>query len=210
MKTFFVKRAIACFFSVMLFFGTVLAQDKVSIGVKGGFNIANVYDSKTENFSANPALGFVAGGFLTIPLSGALSIQPEVVYSQKGYTNKYTNNQSTFREKWTFNYLDIPLLVVLRMSDAVNIVVGPQVNFLLNTEYKMKQGDKSVNNKATYTSDWRKNTFAGHLGFDFNFGQLSVSPRVSVDVQDNNGKGVSTNPRFKNMFVQLTLGYKLM
>jgi len=210
MKTLIFKLIFATFLWSVLLVGTSFGQDRVSIGAKAGFNIANVYDSKSENFSASPALGFVAGGFLTIPLSGAIAIQPEVVYSQKGYTNTYKNSGSNFKEKWTFNYLDIPLLLVLRMSDAMNIVVGPQINFLLSTDYKLKDGKVSANSKSSYTQDWRKNTFAGHLGFDFNFGQLSVSPRVSVDVQDNNGKGVSTNPRFKNMFLQITLGYKLM
>jgi len=190
--------------------GTSQAQESVSLGVKGGLNIANVYDSQAENFSADPKLGYAVGGFLTIPLSGALAIQPEVVYSQKGYSATSTTIKSSYKLAYTFNYIDVPLLVVLRMSEGIHIVVGPQINFLLSSTSKFKSGNLSDKTKTDYNDGWRKNTIAGHLGFDFNFGKLLISPRYSIDLQDNNGKGVATNPRFKNMFLQLTIGYRLM
>jgi hypothetical protein len=44
-----------------------------------------VYDSQGEEFDADSKFGLAAGAFLQIPFGKYLGIQPEVLFSQKGF-----------------------------------------------------------------------------------------------------------------------------
>jgi Outer membrane protein beta-barrel domain len=59
-------------------------------GIKAGVNNSDLYDTKGQNFAASPLFGPVFGGFLSIPLGAYFGIQPEVLYSAKGYSGTGT------------------------------------------------------------------------------------------------------------------------
>jgi hypothetical protein len=109
----------------------------------------------------------------------------------------------------TLNYLEIPVLFAVRPANFVSIVVGPQVSFLLSQKDKLSFGENSIQNEEEFKNDnWRKNMLGLHVGLDFNIKHFVISPRASIDFQDNKGDGSSTDPRYKNFLVQLTLGYR--
>src|SRR5690349_11177041 len=58
-------------------------------GIKGGVNLTNLYvnDVKDENMK----VGFNAGVFAKVPMSRVVSLQPELLYSQKGSKITYDN-----------------------------------------------------------------------------------------------------------------------
>jgi hypothetical protein len=56
------------------------------LGIKAGINYSNLYDEQGQNLYATSLLGFAGGAFLSIPIGTYLGVQPEVLYSQKGYT----------------------------------------------------------------------------------------------------------------------------
>ena len=45
-------------------------------------------------------------------------------------------------------------------------------------------------------------------GIDINLDQFVLSARAGWDLQNNNGDGTSTNPRYKNVWYQATIGFK--
>ena len=64
------------------FASTASAQTGVRYGIKGGYNLATFSgpDSKSSEYKS----GFSAGGFLNFGVADIISIQPELLYSQKG------------------------------------------------------------------------------------------------------------------------------
>src|SRR5688572_11231450 len=91
-------------------------RNRFYIGLKGGFCFSNVYDTHGENFEADTKSGFAGGLFLTIPVGRFLGIQPEVLFSQKGFKatgtllgNPYTLTRTTY-------FIDVPLLLALKPS----------------------------------------------------------------------------------------------
>jgi hypothetical protein len=66
-----------------------------------------------------------------------LSVQPEILYSQKGFENKPTEFTGLLGAKQkregnvNFNYLDVPLLLKLN-ADGFIAEVGPQYSYLLS------------------------------------------------------------------------------
>ena len=123
----------------VLFVGTsVFAQD-VQFGAKGGLNFAN--------FSGDDANGDVKtdiflGGFVRIGLTETLAFQPELMYSRQGSKDEANGIDAKLRA----NYLNLPLLLRAKMfgSENFNAIVGPQIGFLLNSEYEESNGDASA------------------------------------------------------------------
>ena len=103
----------------------------------------------------------------------------------------------------------MPILFALKPSEFITIVLGPQYSYLI------KQSD--VFTSSTINSDQeqefknnniRKNTFCFVGGADITIKHIVVSARVGWDILTNNGDGTSTDPRYKNEWYQLTLGYR--
>lgn len=198
----------------LLIANTTFAQQEdmrgqFNFGLKAGANFSNVWDSKADDFSARGKFGFAGGAFLTIPLGDLLGLQPEVMFSQKGYRSSGSIfGISNYEMKRTSNYLDIPLLLAIRPIPAVSILIGPQFSFLLWQRDEFTSGSFSSDQEKTFDTNIRKNRLGMHVGLDLNFNHIVISPRAAIDFQDNKKDGSSTDPRYKLFYFQLTLGYR--
>lgn len=187
---------------------TTSGSEKLTLGVKLGANYSNVYDSEGEDFVADAKLGFVAGGFITIPLGKLFAIQPEVLFSQKGFKASGTLLGSSYNFTRTTNYLDIPLFAVIRPSEYFSILAGPQFSYLMSEKNEFNGAINQSQEDEFNNDNIRKNTLCFIGGVDVNFDSLVIGARAGWDFKTNNGDGTSDTPRYKNMWYQLTLGYK--
>ncbi|CAH0997946.1 hypothetical protein EMA8858_04081 [Emticicia aquatica] len=192
-------------------FGQESNRKKFQVGLKAGANYSNIYDSKGEAFSADGKYGLAGGLFLAIPIGKFLGIQPEVLFSQKGYKQTGSFLGGTYELTRTTDYIDIPLLISIKPIEFLTIQVGPQYSFL------MKQKDVFTNSLATVeqqqefkNTNIRKNTLCLVGGVDINIRRVVLGARAGWDVQNNNGDGTSTNPQYKNAWVQATLGFRIL
>lgn len=184
-------------------------RSNIILGAKLGANYSNVYDSEGQDFVADAKLGFVAGGFVTIPLGKLFAIQPEVLYSQKGFKGSGTLFGSPYSYIRTTDYLDIPLFVAIRPSEYISILAGPQFSFLMSEKNEFTSATVNTTQEQAFNNDnIRKNTFCLIGGLDANLSKLVIGARAGWDLKTNNGDGTSDTPRYKNMWYQLTLGYK--
>ena len=95
-------------------------RQKVSFGLKVGANYSNVYDSEGEDFIADAKFGLAAGGFVSIPLGKFFGIQPEILFSQKGFKSSGTYLGSTYSMTRTTDYIDVPLLFAVNLSSKLH------------------------------------------------------------------------------------------
>ncbi|MDD3568547.1 MAG: porin family protein [Bacteroidales bacterium] len=206
------KTLLVIIVSTLLFVSAGIAQDKGSslhFGPKVGLNLSNVYDSEGENFDADAKVGFAAGIFVAIPLGRLLGIQPELLYSQKGFkaSGSILGNDYTFTR--TLNYLDIPLLVVVKPSEMFSIVAGPQYSYLMSTKDVFENSFLNTEQEEEFDNDnLRKNTLCFLGGFDINLSSIVIGARVGWDLFQNNGDESSTTPRYKNVWYQATVGFR--
>lgn len=182
-------------------------RDQVTFGIKGGINISNVYDSNQEDFDTDSKLGLAAGVFLGLPLSTYVGLQPELLYSQRGYKETGSLFDSEFTRKT--NYLDIPLLLAIKPSPVLSILAGPQFSFLLDGEYDFESDIISGEVGQDFDNeDARKNTLCITGGLDLNLENLVISGRAGWDLKENNKDGSSDTPRYKNVWLQATIGFR--
>ena len=108
------------------------AQGLTAKGLKGGISLARFTGSDASIGSVDPSMAvkFAVGGFLNFEVSEQVSIRPEVYYSSKGSHYEEGDAELTF----TMNYIDIPVLVVIKAGDNFGIFAGPQLGIYLNGE----------------------------------------------------------------------------
>lgn len=196
--------------------GIVHAQDvvpgyreKLTFGLKAGLNYSNVYDSKGEQFNADPRFGFAGGAFVGIPIGKFLGIQPEVLFSQKGFRATGTVLGSPYELNRVTDYLDIPVFLVLKPVDFVSIMAGPQFSYLMKQTDSFGNSTNSSAQQQEFNNDnIRKNTVCFVGGADITLNHFVVSGRVGWDLFENNGDGTTTTPRYKNVWGQATVGFR--
>jgi hypothetical protein len=192
---------------------TIKAQDMrtdFSMGLKGGFNLANVYDSEGEKFIADSKFGFVGGVFLSIPIGKFIGIQPEILFSQKGFKGTGAMLGTPYSISRTTSYIDLPVLFSLKPSPFVTLMVGPQYSYLLRQKDQFTSTfSNDAQEQEFENDDVRRNILCFLGGIDFNFSHVVVGTRMGWDIHNNNGDGTSTTPRYKNTWLQATLGFRL-
>lgn len=185
------------------------ARNQPSIGVKIGVNYSNVYDAKDETFHSDPKFGFAIGGFVSFPLGKYLGIQPEVLYSEKGFKATGSFLGSNYEFTRTTRFIDIPVLLSFKPSEQFSIVAGPQYSFLTSRRDEFTNGTNSSAQENEFSNEnYRKNLLSFTAGVDLNLDNIVMGLRGSWDLQNNNGDGTSTTPRYKNVWYQATIGVK--
>lgn len=184
-------------------------RERFTGGLKFGGNFSSVYDSEGEEFDVDGKLGMATGIFLVIPVGMFLGIQPEVLFSQKGFRATGTFLGSPYEVSRTTNYLDIPLFVALKPLESVTILAGPQFSYLLSQNDRFTNGNFTSEEQEEFDNDnIRKNTVCFVGGLDININHIVIGTRVGWDLFDNRGDGTSETPRYKNVWGQLTIGLR--
>lgn len=165
-------------------------------GIKGGVNFAEVNGSdknvlgNTEKYTA-----WHAGLYAQFAVSDFFSLQPELLYSRKGYER----NDSTFR----FDYLELPVLAVFNLSDNISIHLGPQIAAMVSAQ----EEDKEVDIERFNTFDYG---VAG--GFEGRINRFRLGARYSLGLADlikKDTAGRNVNLDIKPGVLQVYLGLNL-
>ena len=186
-------------------------RDAFSFGIKIGSNYSNVYDSQGDKFTADGKYGLAAGAFLSLPLGKFIGVQPEVIYSEKGFKGSGSFLGSNYSATRSTTYIDVPLLLAIKPVSYLTILAGPQYSFLIKQDNNFTSSLGAVDQQKIFDNDnVRKNVLGLTGGVDINLSKFVVGARAGWDVQNNNGDGTSTTPRYKNAWYQATIGFRFL
>ncbi len=187
----------------------VKPTENYMIGLKAGANFSNVYSESGEGFKADTKIGLAAGGYISLPIVKYINIQPELLFSQKGFKGTGRLLGSTYELRRTTSYLDIPIFLAFTPIKSITFLVGPQYSYLLSQRDVFTNGTTSIAQEKEFSNDnIRRNTLCFVGGVDLNLKHIVLSGRGGWDVRANNGDGTSTTPKYKNMWLQTTIGYR--
>ncbi|HXB45696.1 MAG TPA: porin family protein [Puia sp.] len=180
----------------------------VRFGFKGGLSIATIIKTNDNNFSSAPLFGFNGGAVLQLPIGHVIAIQPELLFSQKGYRATGSSLTGDYDYRRYLNFLDIPILLRINASKDFGIVIGPQYSYLLSTHTTFRSGDNTYQQTVDNENDnITKNIFGGVIGADINVNRnMFIYGRYTIDFKNNNGDGTSSTPPYKNQVFQFGLG----
>lgn len=184
-------------------------RDEFSFGLKIGSNYSNVYDSQGDKFTAEGRYGLAAGVFLSLPIGKVIGIQPEVIYSEKGFKATGAFLGSNYSATRTTAYIDVPILLAIKPIRYITILAGPQYSFLVKQNNNFTSILGTADQQKIFDNDnIRKNVLGLTGGVDVNLSSFVISARAGYDVQKNNGDGTTTTPRYKNAWYQATVGFR--
>jgi hypothetical protein len=182
-----------------------------TLGIKAGGNFANVYDTQGDEFRADGKLGFVGGLFFTVPLGEVFGVQPEILFSQKGFKATGSLIGFNYGLTRTTTWVDIPLYFAVKPMPSLTILAGPQFSYLVKRKDEIRSDAGTIEIIEEFDNDnIRKNVLGIIAGVDVNVNQLVIGARAGWDLSTNNGDGSSQTPRYKNAWVQATLGFRLL
>lgn len=213
MKKIFVAAATLCIFNIQLSAQedapspkSTDSRNDLHAGVKIGLNSSNVYDTKGEGFEADAKAGFAGGLYLAVPINKYLGFQPEVLFSQKGYNASGPD----YSYKRTTGHINVPLMLQIKPLRFMSLVAGPQYSYLVYRQETFHTNTTTtIEQEQIENTDIRRNTLGVTGGLDFYFlSKFVISARVGWDLQDNNGDGSSTSPRYRNTWMQGMIGIR--
>src|ERR1700744_2199980 len=175
---------------------------RVQVGITGGLNVANTVSSDYANYNTGTIAGFNAGLYLDVPLIYPLSFEPEVLYSQKGYSANDPDGHFTSRQ----NFIDVPLLAKIHLVPGFNFLIGPQLSFLTSTTNTYSTGfDTGSQDHYNYSG---ANTFLdGVIGVSFDLNRnVELRARYTIDFNATDPYGYTYVPEYRNQVWQIGLG----
>ena len=181
------------------------SNELLRFGFKAGINYSNIYSEEGNDFVADGKVGFAGGAFVSIPLGPIVGIQPEIMYSQKGYQ---ATGSGLFDYEYTrtLNYLDLPLLLQIKPTSSISLLAGPQFSYLLST--KTEFNDSSFANEEEINDEnYKKGIIGLVVGADFNVSNFIISARGGFDMSKTDTEGETSDLNYKNQVLQLTVGY---
>ncbi|AYA38348.1 PorT family protein [Hymenobacter oligotrophus] len=156
----------------------------IRFGVKAGANYSNLAGDVVDEDRYENKFGVHGGLMLNVGLidDGFLSLQPEVLFSQKGF--KYAdrevaigNDRFRYTGKLTYNYLDVPVLLKIN-AGGLFFEAGPQFGYLLSAtdDVEVTRNGQTQTSSQNYSNlDNVKRTEVGYaagLGFQAKSGPM--------------------------------------
>ncbi|MBF9142395.1 porin family protein [Hymenobacter properus] len=185
--------------SLALLVGTAAVANAQStrFGVKAGVNYTTFSGDNVDN--AKYKFGAVGGLAANFGFSESLSLQTELLYSQKGTEIKGSDYN------FKLNYIELPIMFRYTLGDGNGpfLQAGPQIGYLA----KAKLSDGNGKN-IDLDNDAYQNIALGYvaaIGYQLPAG-LSIEGRFNGDI-NSVGKDGDANDQQRNRVFSLQLGY---
>lgn len=171
----------------------------VSFGVKGGVNFANVTGDDFEG--PNARTSFHVGVLVEFPLTDMFSIQTEALYSGQGFESEIDGIGTSDNIEYQLDYINVPVLAKIYLTDGLSIEAGPQFSFKVNEEIDADPN----NNPGDFDLDEAESFdfgVAGGLTFQTGGGFFATG-RYTYGLTD-----IIKDADVKNSVFQLGVGFK--
>ncbi len=160
--------------TVLLAVAATAAQaQSPSFGIKAGASLTNFADRG----SFKNKLGFNGGFVANLPVSDVFSIQPELLYSMKGYKFSADDGFGTQVDgRKTLHYIDVPVLARIN-AGGLFFEAGPQFGYLVAAKFAQ---DGSANFPAggySVRRDYKALDFGYAAGLGY---QLPAGPGIGL------------------------------
>lgn len=180
------------------------AAQGLSIGVKAGVTSGDIpsISSSLDDFggSTSARIGYAAGGFVMVPLVGGISIQPEVLYTQKGV--RFDEGPAETNVRIKLDFVDVPILARYTFGQVIRgyLIAGPSLNF--NVSATASAGFLGLSGDDDISDDVESVEVAFVFGGGIELGPVLLEARLSEGLTDL-AKGEADGPIKSRTFLIL-------
>lgn len=193
---------------------SMAAEAQLRPGFRLGANYSTLAGRDVPADVFKGRLSYHGGIILNFTMGDVFSIQPEILYSSKGYswgdaTYTLPGTSAAIQREGSvkFNYIDVPLLFRTQ-AGALYFELGPQLSYLLNykNDYnEMGAGSQDPKpNKSDFTA-WDYGLAAG-FGVDLWGANLGLRYNLGLNPIEGDNSNLNTSP-LKHSTFMLTVGF---
>ncbi|GAB3635165.1 porin family protein [Hymenobacter arcticus] len=177
-----------------------------SFGIKAGVSLTNAVGS---GYDFKNKIGFHGGFVANLPINGVFSIQPELLYSMKGY--KFSGpdpiDGTPLSSQQTLHYIDVPILARIK-AGGLFFEAGPQIGYLAAAKFSQDGNANIPASSYSTRNGYRKMDYGYAAGLGYQLPQgLGIGLRYNGSFRNlaeySNGQGA------RNSAFQLSLSYML-
>lgn len=184
-----------------------LPKSQAQVGFKGSMNIATLYDSDVETDSR---IGLSAGIFTSLDIPNSpVSIQPELLYSQKGAKETGTFNGDEYTVTTKLDYIELPVLAKFRFVNTEpmtpHVYFGPYLGYNLNAKAEVEGNGGSIG--GNIEDSINDIDFGMVVGAGLEIQQFLLGVRYSPGFTEIGDE--SNNLDAKNSVISITAGIQL-
>ena len=143
-------------------------------GIKGGLNVSKLYINDASD--ENARYGFNVGVFGQPLSTEAFAVQLELLYSTKGSEAHY-NGLFSQDVSYNLNYLELPVLAVIKLGEDAELHAGAYASYLLNANIAYQglvNGTQEIDKGNLKSMDYG---LIGGMGL--NLGNVQIGARFS-------------------------------
>lgn len=188
-------------------------------GLLGGVNSATAKVDNSEGVDISSVWGFSFGGFATFQTSPNIIIQPELIYTGKGFKTEINLDDYDYEYKetdeWKFAYLEVPVLFKYAIQTGnmyITPFIGPSLSIVMSgkSSYDVYLYEDGYEGEASGTRDIKNQM--EDIDFGLNFGtDLYFSEKIFLQLKYDLGlskifTGSSDYVVAKNRVLSLSMG----
>lgn len=166
-----------------------------SKGIKAGLNLSNIQGDMypvSQMFGIDEnmdyRLGYTGGIFAEFGFNDRLSIQPEALFSTRGFVQSNIGQTSEIGMliaiidfHYIYHYIDLPVLckynLDLNSEISPYIYGGPCVSYFCRSLYKIKGGNNDGASDDIYTSYMKRWELSGIMGLGLHYNRFLLEVR---------------------------------
>ena len=190
---------------------------QVSVGIKAGGALSGHAIEGDSQGEGDFKPTYLGGVFVSVPLTDNFSLQPEVLYINKGNQGGIPG----FTQRYNLHYINLPIMLQYHVLDRLTVELGPELGYLLST------GDNSgfvISNTPSFDDrllasyqdlDVALNVGVGYMLSDrwsvnvrYNLGIRDISDDFTFDFGFQDEPVLYSNTTY-NRSVQLSVGFRL-
>jgi opacity protein-like surface antigen len=191
------KKLIAAIVLLVIAFVNANAQ---TVAFKVGYTHSDIIVSPEPANIFTPKETFHAGIVIKdIKLTDKIGLQPELLYSMQGFKVGGVGNVG-------IHYLSVPLLVTFPVTEGLNVQVGPQVSYMVNSRVGVVNDLFSI----TYNGIFHKIDAGAVAGMEYKASEnVSIGGRYYLGMTDvNKDFSLGNNKNFSDYFQMRNTGFQ--
>lgn len=200
-----------------------LGDAESRFGIKGGLNLSNFRGSGQGIDNEQMKFGMHAGVFAKIGITEFFSIQPEILYSNRGSQTQYKQLNTTVSPggssvsytgqsvRFNLNYLEFPVLAKVNMG-GFSLHAGPYLAYLLNANVKIDKAEDDFDTQYRQIDkrDFNSVDYGVALGLGYDIGRAQLYGRYQLGLGDVNRSGEKSEQisgQVRNSVFQFGVGF---
>jgi opacity protein-like surface antigen len=199
------------------------ANAQIKYGVKAGLNLSNLSvleathdgESRSEDLDKSMSVGFHAGGFANFSFGQYVGLQPELLFSMQG--GKFKKGE--YKASYTFDYINVPVLVDIKPFANFSILAGPQIGFnIYKSATEEYEGESETTSGSEFDEVYKNGDkkffkgfdFAAVVGLQYTFIEhLTVGARYNIGLTNSfiDDNDEYSEKGWKNSVIQVSVGW---